>query len=217
MNHSSPNVPEATSTNQHVAKHRHLFRLLAISLIVLGVGIVLYPFSPWIRYTIFKPEPVYPYATKLADAKTTLPVVGNKTVVPKTNSIPADDRLVIPKIGVDVTIVPGQDERALEKGIWHIPNTSSPDRGGNTVLSGHRFRYLAGPKTLYLLDQMEIGDVIIVYWKGIEYDYKVVARRIVNPDAVEILDPTPEPQLTIFTCTPVFSTRQRLVLFAKPM
>lgn len=203
--------------NEAVARHHWLRRIVAIGLMVLGAGIVSYPFSPWIVYKLGRPEPVFPYATKLTNAKSALPAVGDKPVVPKTNSLPADDRLVIPKIGVDVTIVAGQDERALEKGIWYIPNTSSPDRGGNTVLSGHRFRYLAGPKTLYLLDQMQIGDIIIVYWKGQEYDYQVVERRIVTPDAVEILDPTPEPQLTIFTCTPVFSTKQRLVLVAKPL
>lgn len=210
-------MPEAKGINEGTARHHWPLRLAAIGLMVLGAGIASYPFSPWLVYKLRRPEPVFPYATKLAEVNTALPAVSDKPVIPLANRIPADDRLVIPKIGVDVEIVAGQDERALEKGIWHIPNTSSPDRGGNTVLSGHRFRYLAGPKTLYLLDQMQIGDIIIVYWKGVEYDYRVTERRVVLPDAVEILDPTPESRLTIFTCTPVFSTKQRLVLFAKPL
>lgn len=203
--------------NEHVAKRPWLFRVVAIGLIVVGTAIALYPFSPWILYRLRSPEPIYPYPTKLSTFSSGLPTVDEKPIIPESTDIPTDNRLVIPKIGVDIAIVPGKDERALEKGIWHIPNTSTPDQGGNTVLSGHRFRYLAGPKTLYLLDQMNIGDPIIVYWQGQEYDYVITKQRVVNPDAVEILDNTADPQLTVFTCTPVFSTKQRLVLFAKPL
>ncbi|MBI4092653.1 MAG: class E sortase [Candidatus Kerfeldbacteria bacterium] len=186
--------------------------ILSVTSLLLGLVILAIPFSPWILYRVFKPDPAYPYPTKLAGTQfvPTLPDA-------KETAIPRDNRLVIPKIGVNVQIVEGQDERALSRGIWHLPQTSTPEKGGNTVLTGHRFRYLSGPKTLYLLDQMAVGDVIIVYWKGKEYDYRVRERRIVNPDAVSILNNTAQPQLTVFTCTPVFSTKQRLVLFADPI
>lgn len=195
-----------------VTRHQRSKRRLSVSILSITVGavILLIPFTPWIRYWLLRPEPQYPYPTKLAGTST-LPIVPDA----QRDAVPKDNRLVIPKIGVDYEIVEGPDEKSLKRGIWRIPQTSTPDKGGNTVLTGHRFRYLSGPKTLYLLDQMEVGDIIIVYWKGEEYDYKVVERRIVNPDAVEILDPTPEPLLTIFTCTPLFSTKQRLVLFAR--
>lgn len=186
---------------------------LSLSSSIIGIAILAIPFSPWLLYHALKPEPVFPYATKL----TRLPEFPSTAVKPKSEALPKGNRLVIPKIGVDVEIVEGKDERALYRGIWHIPNTSSPDRGGNTVLTGHRFQYLSGPRTLYLLDQMQVGDVIIVYWKGVEYDYKVRERKIVNPDAIEILDNTDSPQLTVFTCTPIFTTKQRLVLFAEPL
>ncbi len=67
-------------------------------------------------------------------------------------------------------------------------------------------------RTLYLLDKVQIGEPIIVYWQGKEYDYRVSHRTIVNPQQTDIQDPTDHPQLTIFTCTPLFSTKQRLVL-----
>lgn len=215
----SQNTPAAKSSprrgvrNQGWWWRRSRRSRILLSLISLLVGIVILaiPFSPWILYHAFKPEPSLPYASRLAGTSLFPTIAAKEPVIPK------DNRLVIPKIGVNVEIVEGQDERALWRGIWHLPQTSTPDKGGNTVLTGHRFQYLAGPRTLYLLDQMQIGDVIIVYWQGKEYDYQVRERRIVNPTAVEILDNTDQPQLTVFTCTPIFSTKQRLVLFADPI
>lgn len=190
---------------------------MAISFVslILGLVIVAIPFAPWILYHTFKPNPVFPYPTRLAGSSL-LPNIPEANR-PKATTIPKENRLVIPKIGVNVEIVEGADERSLSRGIWHLPQTSTPDRGGNTVLTGHRFQYLAGPRTLYLLDQMQPDDLIIVYWRGKEYDYQVKERRIVNPNAVDIIEETAEPQLTVFTCTPVFSTKQRLVLFAQPL
>lgn len=189
---------------------------LSIASIGLGLIIVAIPFAPWIIFHLVRPDPVLPYASRLASNTELLPEVKNRQDNANLPT-PDDDRLVIPKIGVDNAIVEGRDERALWRGIWRFPASSTPDRGGNTVLTGHRFQYLAGPRTLYLLDQMQVGDVIIVYWKGQEYDYRIAERKIVNPDAVEILDDTSDPRLTIFTCTPVFSTKQRLVLIATPI
>ncbi len=187
--------------------------ILSLSAIVLGLIILAIPFEPWIVYHTFKPAPSYPYPTKLSGTKY-LPTIPDIT---KTVAIPNDNRLVIPKIGVDNLIIEGANEQSLWRGIWRFPTSSTPDLGGNTVLTGHRFQYLAGPHTLYLLDQMAVGDVVIVYWKGKEYDYAIRERRIVNPDQVSILDNTPNAQLTIFTCTPLFTTKQRLVLIADPI
>ncbi len=185
---------------------------LSLTSLLLGLVILAIPFAPWILFHTLRPAPVFPYPTRLAGTPY-LPTIPTT----KQPAIPEGNRLVIPKIGVDVDIVEGQDERALWRGIWRFPASSTPDRGSNTVLTGHRFQYLSGPRTLYLLDQMQVGDLIIVYWRGQEFDYRIRERRIVNPDAVSILDDTSNPQLTIFTCTPVFSTKQRLVLIADPI
>lgn len=191
---------------------------LSLTSLVLGLVIMAIPFAPWILFHVFRPDPSLPYATQLANRPDLLPnIKQSDRDANQQKPQPDGNRLVIPKIGVDVNIVEGQDERSLFRGIWHFPASSTPDKGGNTVLTGHRFQYLAGPRTLYLLDQMQVNDVIIVYWGGKEYDYKIVERKIVNPDAVDILDNTQQPRLTVFTCTPVFSTKQRLVLFAEPL
>lgn len=187
-------------------------------LILIGASLIIYPFWPKLEFALAKKESVFPYQTKLTNGSTVsstvnlsrLPVVENKPV-------PADNRLIIPSIGVDMLILEGATERTLDRGgIWHIPLTSDPSLGSNTVLSGHRWQYLPpSGRTLYLLDKVQVGEPIIVYWQGKEYDYRVSAREVVDPSRLDIQQATTEPRLTIFTCTPLFSTKQRLVLYGE--
>lgn len=184
---------------------------------ILGVVVISYPLWPKVQFALGKQQPVFPYATRLVTNAGLTPAV-TLTHLPEAVNKPApkDNRLVIASIGVDMPIFDGPDEKTLDRGgIWHIPNTSDPTKGSNMVLSGHRWMYLPpSSRTLYLLDKVQIGEPIIVYWQGHEYDYRVDRRSIINPNQVEILNPTADPQLTIFTCTPLFSTKQRLVLFS---
>lgn len=193
--------------------------LFPIILMLAGGTIVSYPLWPAIGFAVKKPTPTLPYASKLSSTDTgsaaiatlgQLPVIGTKPT-------PAENRVVIPSIGVDMEIFEGPDEKTLDKGgIWRIPSTSTPDQGGNTVVSGHRWRYLPpSNSTLYLLDKVKDGEPVIVYWHGKEYDYRISGREVVDPSRVEILNNTATPRLTIFTCTPLYSTKQRLVLYGE--
>ena len=193
--------------------------LFPIILMLAGGTIVSYPLSPAIGFAVKKPTPTLPYASKLSSTDTgsaaiatlgQLPVIGTKPT-------PAENRVVIPSIGVDMEIFEGPDEKTLDKGgTWRIPSTSTPDQGGNTVVSGHRWRYLPpSNSTLYLLDKVKDGEPVIVYWHGKEYDYRISGREVVDPSRVEILNNTATPRLTIFTCTPLYSTKQRLVLYGE--
>jgi len=58
------------------------------------------------------------------------------------------------------------------------------------------------------------GDTFYVYWKGIRYDYKVRETKIVLPSEVSILHNTPNNQVTLFSCTPLFTSEKRLVVIA---
>lgn len=193
-----------------------VLKIIIIVVILVGVGILVYPLLPALKYKIMPPEALYPYETKLINTNLNL---GKLPEVKDVKRIPADNRLVIPKIGVDVAIVEGiNEEAALLKGTWRNPITSDPAKGGNTVISGHRFRYRPpNNTTFYLLDKLSVGDPFIIYWQGVEYDYIVAEKKIVAPTALEILNNTAEPQVTLFTCTPLFTTKQRLVVIGEPM
>ena len=121
--------------------------------------------------------------------------------------------ITIDKIGVVMPIVEGKNETALLKGAWRSPYGSTPDKGGNTVLFGHRWYHKPPhPETFYNLDKLVIGDTFVFDWEGKIHTYKVVETKIVNPEDVFVLAPTARPSVTLITCTPLFTTKQRLVV-----
>lgn len=108
------------------------------------------------------------------------------------------------------------DKAALNKGVWHTPLSSAPDKGGNVVLTGHRFTY-GGPAVFYHLDKVKQGDEIVLYWHKQKYRYQVEQVLVVPPSAAEVIAPTGQPRLTIYTCTPLVTAKNRLVIQAKPL
>lgn len=188
--------------------------VVRIFLALLGFALVLSLFIPGF-FSLFDKHidetKGYKYLSNLAFAE----VNSLKIHLNALKPIPKENTLVIPKIGVDTQIHEGESISTLNKGIWHRPKTSSPDLGGNTVLAGHRYLYTEGPNTFYNLDKLVVGDKIIIFWKGKEYDYEIVETKVVPPTAIEIEDNTKDPLLTIYTCTPLFTSTDRLVVLAK--
>ncbi len=126
-----------------------------------------------------------------------------------------DKFLVVPKMGVAAPILEGGIER-LAEGIWLLPGTSTPDQGGNTVITAHRWKYKPpDPRTFYNIDKMKMGDVITLKWQGKKYYYQVFSVFMVTPDQTEILYPTKDPILTLFSCAPLYETTFRQVVKAK--
>ncbi|CAN5171810.1 hypothetical protein BH09PAT3_BH09PAT3_6330 [soil metagenome] len=125
--------------------------------------------------------------------------------------IPTENTLVIPSLDLQQTIYEGSNKYTLRKGVWHRPNSSTPILGGNTVLAGHRFTY-HDPAVFYNLDKVSVGDKMVLYWEGKKYEYKVAKILTVPPTATEVEEPTSEPTLTVYTCTPLWSSKSRLVL-----
>ena len=81
------------------------------------------------------------------------------------------------------------------------------------VIVGHRFTYSPSVKdSFYSLDKVALGDDLIVYWKGVRYHYIVNEIKIVDPSAIEIEAATDDNRLTLYTCTPLWSSSHRLVI-----
>lgn len=121
-------------------------------------------------------------------------------------------KLVIPKIGLDTIVVEGVTPEALKQGPGHMPGTALPGELGNSVLSGHRVTYGA---PFYRLDELEVGDAIIIYTPSQKFKYTVIEKKIVKPSDTSVIQPTSDATLTLTTCNPRYSARQRLIIIAK--
>lgn len=127
---------------------------------------------------------------------------------------PNDDRLIIPEIGVDSKIVEGEDIGILSQGeAWRRPLTSTPSEGGNTVIVGHRF-FGQGKNTFYHLNKLRKDDIVIIYWKGREYDYEVTEVFETVPENIEVESATSESMLTLYTCSGL-SAEKRFIVKAR--
>lgn len=204
----------------------NIFTIIGSILILGGVLLGIYPFLPLLIYQFSGPSDTYTaqqdqYATAefldvnepLTEAQ--LPTNPDKPVPeqPQASQPNNTARVVIDKIGVDIPLVEGSNAYALERGAWHLPGTANPDQIGNMIVTGHRYKYRPpSSKTFYLLDKLNVGDTFIVYWNGGEYRYRIDKKEVRPGNDLSILTDTFDRRVTLITCDPLFSTKNRLVV-----
>lgn len=114
----------------------------------------------------------------------------------------------------------GTDDHTLTKGIGHYSRTAMPGAVGNFAVAGHRTTY---GRPFHNIDLLKKGDVIMVETKESYIVYAVDRHVIVTPRQVEVIAPVPEQPgvqpkqawMTMTSCHPKFSARERYVVFAK--
>jgi sortase A len=121
-------------------------------------------------------------------------------------------RIKIPVIGVDWVMVEGVRTEDLAQGPGHGPWTPVPGQAGNAVVSGHRTTYGA---PFNRIDELLPGDLIVVETLIGEHVYQVVGTRVVLPTEMWVTDQWEGAWLTLTTCHPEFSARERFIVFAK--
>ncbi len=150
-------------------------------------------------------------------------LAGQTSVVEKLKSNrPTEDRLYIESLGVDLPIVTGDSDDALDRGVWHRkPENGNPGDGGNFVLSAHRFSLGWTPwqtrtkSPFYYIDQLNAGDSIFVDYGQKRYKYEVVKKYSVGKNDIGIEDRTAESKMTLYTCDLAGSDAGREVIEAK--
>lgn len=144
----------------------------------------------------------------------------------------------IPRLGEEYSrvVLEGTGTEELAEGPGHYVDTAMPGEQGNFSIAGHR----VGRGSPFLdLDRMRPGDPIVVETAEGWYVYRVLGdpatgdfatpvgipgQQVVTPEQVDVISPTPDspPEvpasgayLTLTTCHPKYSARQRLVIHAQ--
>jgi sortase A len=120
-------------------------------------------------------------------------------------------RIEIDRIGLDAVFVEGVRVRDLKDGPGHYPSTPLPGQAGNAAIAGHRTTYAA---PFNRLDELEPGDEILITTLQGRFVYAVRESFVVRPSQNEVLAPTTDNRLTLTSCHPEYSARQRLIVVA---
>ncbi len=148
--------------------------------------------------------------------------------------LPYENRIIIPRIGKNIPLVdilvethPNYESmhetfmEELKKGVVRYPGTAKPGEVGNAFIFGHSSNYpwvqSEYNDVFSLLDQLQDGDDITIYYYQKKYVYKVIDRATVKPGDIQTLqkrDPTKK-ELSLMTCWPIWTTLERLIIFAE--
>jgi len=121
-------------------------------------------------------------------------------------------RIQIPTIALDAELRDQITQQSIDLGPSHWPGTAGPGGFGNAVIAGHRNSYTA---PFHDLGALHPGDpIVLVDAAGQRFTYHVTELFVVSPDATWIADQAPGHTLTLFTCHPIGSAAQRLVVRA---
>ena len=121
----------------------------------------------------------------------------------------------LPTIGVSKYVVAGVETADLKKGPGHYPGTPFPGELGNASIAGHRTTY---GEPFRHLDDLSIGDpIIITDLMGRQFTYLVSNQQIVEATDSWVVATTDRTRavLTLTTCHPEFSAKQRLIISAE--
>ncbi len=121
-------------------------------------------------------------------------------------------RIVITSIQVDAPIVQGDGWEQLRRGVGQHIGTTSPGQKGNLVLSAHNDIF---GEIFRDLDMLLPGDTVTINTMGEQFTYVIKETEIVEPTAVNVMDPTTAPTLTLISCYPYLIDNKRIVVFGE--
>ena len=206
---------KATENAKFSRRHRHLIPIIAGIVVVLIILFLQYNrliFAPIMAY-------VSPGNSPASEIEAIDPTI--------TQTISPEPRLIIPKLNIDVPVHFGvqlSDVMAsMNNGVAHyrIAGASAyPGEIGNLVITGHSAGdiYSSNPyKYIFSgLERLNDGDLIYINYNSVRYTYRVTKKEVVEPTNVAALVVnTDKPILTLVTCTPLGTSRYRLLVTAE--
>jgi sortase A len=163
----------------------------------------------------FTPQLIYWWQSHHTNRQEQLTQTVHKTTTPVQTQ---PNSLIIPAMMLQQPTLEGPKSNwfnILKQGIWRWPDSSTPDKGGNTVFLAHRFSYTGPHGAFYYLDKLRPGDEIGVVWSNKTYTYRVASISQVPPTDTAIQNNTSDARITLFTCTPLWHPVNRLVVVAE--
>jgi LPXTG-site transpeptidase (sortase) family protein len=116
------------------------------------------------------------------------------------------DRLIIPRLHLNDRI-----GSSIDLGPAFYPGSGRPGEPYTIAIAGHRTTHT---HPFWSLDLLTRGDRIVIVSHGLRHVYVVSRSRVVDPTDWSIARERGYERVILTTCTPRFSARERLVVFA---
>lgn len=188
-----------------------LFFLTVISLPILdGLYSFIKPSNPQVAGTVKKDPNVYSESFILSDSSE------YKNV---------EFKLVIPRINLESIVVPNVDstnegtyKEQLMIGVAHANGSYFPGQSGPIFLFAHSTDTILNIEQynakFFALKDLEIGDEILINYKGKLHKYLVSEKQVINPDQLDVIRNL-NVSLILSTCFPPGTNWKRLIISAK--
>jgi sortase A len=195
---------------------RRLLRMLSLVLAITGAAMLVYPLAT----DVYATEVLQSQLAQRYDS----PEVRRRYITKTVRTGDPVTRIEIPALNVSALVVEGTSSAALRAGVGHYPGTAMPGQSGNVAIAGHRVTY---GRPFNRMDQLKVGDTIRLESPTGTYTYRVVhhppgveeacpsgACWVTSPEDWQVVARTRRPSLTLTTCHPKGSAKQRLVIRA---
>ena len=222
---------------------RKLIRIIAVILLIAGIGFFTYPIALKIAFNMqadkaidqfesIKTDNALPYSElrkAMFDYNEQLYLSGQSGLIDQLSYEKPDFLLsdygvdsdilgyiTIPKIDIKLPIYNGASKENMAKGAAYLANTSLPVGGDNTncVIAAHT-RY-KGIHMFKRITELKTGDEIYItnFWETLVY--KVCETKVIDPkDSQNIYIQADRSLVTLSTCHPYPNNYQRYLVYAE--
>ena len=153
-------------------------------------------------------------SAKLKTAVLTLLTLTIFSLIANTSNVQAYEdgwTISIPSQEINASIVPVYirdfgnnvitwDFGSLSMQVGHLEATSWFGEGGTTILGGHSVLNPNQPDIFFHLDDVVVGDSIVVSGGGAERHYQVTDVRSISQNDLSMFNPSSGERLILFTC-----------------
>lgn len=197
-------------------KDKKRLKKLSPFLVIIGVSALLFVFLPSqnfplpsLRKDVPKKEASLPQkTTKATDLG---PIKIDPALLSEKEPALPPERIIIPKQGINLPVI----EAKVVDGYWELSETTAshgvgsanPGEIGNTVIFAHARERLFLP-----LKDVVVDDEVFVLTHDRWYRYQVKEIKDVNPDQIEVIAPTTDETLTLYTCSGFLDSKRRIVV-----
>lgn len=195
---------------------RRMFKSRFTSIIALIFGLTLFSTPLFLRlYNSYFINLILRNKKEVFAQYTTSPILISKQLLKAEYAISDYPyRIVIPSVGINLAVKPSR----VVNGLWEIQDdianygvgSGIPNKQGNIVIFAH-----ARENLFFGLRMLKNNELISLQTKDGDWlYYKIVEIKEVSPNQIEVIAPSDDKTLTLYTCTG-FADSKRLIVVAK--